>query len=264
VPTPDVHRIITGALTDDVAQVGATAEFWYPWRGGIEALASALASRVRGISLGSELRRIDLRRRSIELVGGDEVPFERLIFTLPLCLLPQWIEDLPRAVADACSRLAYQGIFNVNIGVKREGLSDKHWIYFYEDEFPFHRLSFPSSFSPHNVPAGHDSISTEVAYSPHRALDRDGLVERTLDALRTARILDADDEIDLVVAQEIAPAYVIYDLEHQANVGLIRSWLAEQGIWTAGRFGEWGYLNMDQSMKSGRNAAEAALAHARR
>ena len=37
VPTPDVERILTGALTDDVAQVGATAHFWYPWRGGIEA-----------------------------------------------------------------------------------------------------------------------------------------------------------------------------------------------------------------------------------
>ena len=35
VPTPDFERIIAGALTDDVGQVGATASFWYPKRGAI-------------------------------------------------------------------------------------------------------------------------------------------------------------------------------------------------------------------------------------
>jgi UDP-galactopyranose mutase len=260
VPTPDVERIITGALTDDVAQVGATANFWYPWHGGIETLAAALAERVRGLSLGREMRRIDLTRRVLALADGDEIPFDRLLLTLPLCSLPEWIAELPDAVETACRRLAYQGILNINIGVKRPSLSDKHWVYFYEDEFPFHRLSFPGNFSPHNVPEGRSSVSTEVAYSPHRQLDREGHVERTIAALQLAGILDPDDEIELVLAEEISPAYVIYDLEHRANVTLIRTWLREQGIWTAGRFGEWQYFNMDHSMKSGKTAAEAILA----
>jgi UDP-galactopyranose mutase len=260
VPTPDVERIITGALTDDVAQVGATANFWYPWRGGIETLAAALAERVQGLSLGREMRQIDLSKRVLALADGDEIPFDRLLLTLPLCSLPEWIAELPDAVETACRRLAYQGILNINIGVKRPSLSDKHWVYFYEDEFPFHRLSFPGNFSPHNVPEGRSSVSTEVAYSPHRQLDREGHVERTIAALQLAGILDPDDEIELVLAEEISPAYVIYDLEHQANVTLIRTWLREQGIWTAGRFGEWQYFNMDHSMKSGKTAAEAILA----
>jgi protoporphyrinogen oxidase len=260
VPTPDVERIITGALTDDVAQVGATANFWYPWRGGIETLAAALAERVQGLSLGREMRQIDLSKRVLALADGDEIPFDRLLLTLPLCSLPDWIVDLPQSVEAACRRLAYQGILNINIGVKRPTLSDKHWVYFYEDEFPFHRLSFPGNFSPHNVPEGRSSVSTEVAYSPHRRLDREGLVERTIAALELAGILRPDDEIELVLAEEISPAYVIYDLEHRANVALIRGWLEEQGIWTAGRFGEWQYFNMDHSMKSGKTAAEAILA----
>lgn len=264
VPTPDVERIITGALTDDVAQVGATANFWYPWRGGIETLASALSERVRGISLDREMRRIDLSRRVLELADGDEISFDRLLFTLPLSSLPAWIRDLPEAVETACRKLAYQGILNINIGVKRPTLSDKHWVYFYEDEFPFHRLSFPANFSPHNVPEGRSSVSTEVAYSPHRPLDREGVVDRTIAALQLAGILDPEDELDLVLAEEITPAYVIYDLEHRSNVTLIRHWLEQQGVWTAGRFGEWQYFNMDHSMKSGKTAAEAILAHVRR
>jgi len=260
VPTPDIDRIVTGALTDDVAQVGATANFWYPWEGGIASLGRALAERVTGIEVGRDMTAVDLPRRVLRLADGDEVPFERLVFTLPLCFLPRWFDDLPAEVEDACAGLQYQGIFNVNLGIGRADLSDKHWVYFYEDAFPYHRLSFPGSFSPRNVPAGKGSISTEVAYSRHRPLERDRMVERTVESLRAARILGAEDEIELVHAEEIIPAYVIYDLSHGRNVATIRAWLEEQRIWTAGRFGEWQYFNMDHSMKSGKATAEAILA----
>lgn len=260
VPTPDVERIVAGALTDDVTQVGATAAFWYPWSGGIESLSRALAERVRGLELGREMRRIDVRRRVVGLADGDELEFDRMVFTLPLCLLPEWFDGLPAEVESASRNLAYQGIFNVNLGIDRPILSNKHWIYFYEDEYPFHRLSFPGNFSPRNVPEGKSSISTEVAYSRHRPLERERMLERTVEALRSAKILDADDPIELVQAEEILPAYVVYDLDHQRNVATIRSWLEEQRIWVAGRFGEWQYFNMDHSMKSGQSAAQAILA----
>ena len=259
VPTPDVERIVLGALTDDVEQVGATADFWYPWHGGIEALPRALAERVGGIETGREVDAIDLGRRIVRLAGGEELEFGDLVYTLPLNLLPALAGDLPPAIADACSRLQYQGILNVNLGVDREHLSDAHWTYFYEDEFPFHRLSFPANFSPHNVPIGKSSVSVEVAFPPSQHVDIDDAVERTIAALRLAGILDADDEIELVLADAIVPAYVIYDLEHGRNVRTIREWLREQRVWTAGRFGEWGYLNMDHAMASGSRAARSIL-----
>jgi len=78
--------------------------------------------------------------------------------------------------------------------------------------------------------------------------------------IRVASRLVRKNEIELVHAEEILPAYVIYDLAHGRNVATIREWLREQRIWTAGRFGEWQYLNMDHSMASGKAAAEAILA----
>jgi UDP-galactopyranose mutase len=263
VPTPDAERIIAGAVSDDVGQVGATSNFWYPWTGGIEALPRALAARVSGLRLGKEMKRIDLRRRTIVLADGDEVSFDRLVFTLPLVGVPDWFDDLPAQVEAACRALRFQGIFNVNIGVDRPELSDKHWIYYYEDEFPFHRLSFPANFSPHNVPEGKSSVATEIAFSARRPLDRERAIADTIAGLRAADILRADDRIELVHAEEIAPAYVIYDLDHGSNVATIRQWLLEHDIWAAGRFGEWQYHNMDHAMKSGQEAAEAILAQRR-
>jgi protoporphyrinogen oxidase len=260
VPTPDVDRIILGALTDDVEQIGATAQFWYPWRGGIEALARALAERVDGLETGRDVRRIDLARRVLTLADGDELAFGDLVLTVPLNRLPEWLDGLPPDIDDACGRLQYQGILNVNLGIDRPELSDAHWVYFYEDGYPFHRLSFPANFSPHNVPEGKSSVSVEIAFSRSRNVDRSRLVDETIAGLRRAEILRESDEVELVHVEEIAPAYVIYDLEHRRNTAQIRDWLREQRIWTAGRFGEWGYLNMDHAMASGRAAAEEILA----
>jgi protoporphyrinogen oxidase len=264
VPTPDVERILIGALTDDVSQVGATAHFWYPWRGGIEALAKALADQVGTIQLGRELERIDLRRRVLHVADGDEIAYRELIFTLPLTQLPQLIPDLPSPVAAACSELRFQGILNVNLGIDRPEISPYHWIYFYEDVFPFHRLSFPANFSPNNVPSGKSSISTEIAYRSDSAPQEQAAVLQTIEALKTCRILAESDAIELVHVEAISPAYVIYDLRHGAAVESILTWLRSVGIRAAGRFGEWQYFNMDHTMKSGRAAAETIVSERRR
>jgi len=257
VPTPDVERIIAGALSDDVDQVGATAHFWYPKRGGIEALPRALGERVDNVQLEREVERLEIGTRSIVFCDGERVGFDRMIYTLALSQLASLAPDLPPRVRAACGALRYQGICCVNLGIDRPNVSDKHWVYFYEDEFPFHRLSFPGNFTPHNVPPGKSSISMEIAYSDVRPLDRERVVGQAIVALTEAGVLHADDGVELVDAQEVLPAYVIYDLDHATNVEVIRSWLNEQGIVPAGRFGEWQYFNMDHAMKSGRDAARA-------
>jgi UDP-galactopyranose mutase len=264
VPTPDVERIIAGALSEDVGQVGATAHFWYPKKGGIEALPRALGERVDDVHLGREVEQIDVAARSVRFRDGESVAFDRMIYTLPLSEVASLVANVPARVRKACGALRYQGICCVNVGVDRPDVSDKHWVYFYEDEFPFHRLSFPANFTPTNVPPGKSSISMEVAFSQERPLDREGVVDQSVDALMKARILRDEDRIEVAYTQEIEPAYVIYDLEHSANVDVIRAWLAEHEIVLAGRFGEWQYLNMDHAMKSGREAAQAVARRRRR
>jgi UDP-galactopyranose mutase len=263
VPTPQVERIVRGALTDDVELVGATSKFWYPKQGGIEPLPRALGERVAPmLHLGREMVRIELGERRVHFADGEAVPFEHLVYTLPLPYLPRFVDSIPPEVERAIAGLRWQGIYCVNLGVDREAISDKHWVYFYEDQFPFHRLSFPANFSPDTAPPGKSSISTEVAFSDVRPLAEGDAVERTVEALRAAKILRPDDRIELVHTERIEPAYVIYDLDHPQNVALIRDWLKEHQVWTAGRFGEWQYFNMDHSMRSGRTAAEQILAAA--
>lgn len=260
VPTPNVARIIHGALTDEVDQVGATLQFWYTKRGGIEPLPRALAARVENLQLERVAEKIDVRNKSVTFRDGEVVPFRRMVYSLPLLFLPRFVDGLPPEVERACAGLQYQGIYCVNLGIDRENISDKHWIYYYEDMFPFHRLSLPANFSPDTVPPGKSAIATEVAFSRYRPLDREAAVQSTIEALKAAGLIREEDNIELVHTEEIEPAYVIYDLDHERNVTTIRSWLRENDIWSVGRFGEWQYFNMDHSMRSGRRAAQEILA----
>jgi UDP-galactopyranose mutase len=259
VPEPDFERIIAGALSNDVSQVGATSSFWYPKTGAIEPLPRALGARLRNVHLERRAERIELPAKQVVFADGEVVPFDHLLFSLPLPSIPRFFTGVPPEVERACRGLRYQGIYCINLGIDRPDVSDKHWVYFYEDPFPFHRLSFPATFSPDTVPPGKSSIATEVAFSERRPLDRDTAVERTIEGLKLAKILRPDDRIELVHTEAIEPAYIIYDLDHAKNVGIIRDWLRANNIWNIGRFGEWQYFNMDHSMRSGKTAAMEIL-----
>ena len=260
VPTPDVERIIRGALSNDVVQVGATSQFWYTKCGGIGPLPRALAARVQNIHLERAAMKIDLAEKRLLFEDGESVPFRRMVYSLPLPFLPRMIANLPPEVERACDSLEYQGIYCINVGIDRENISDKHWIYFYEDLFPFHRVSVTANFSPDTVPPGKSAIATEVAFSKYRPIELENAVESTIEALKACGLIREDDTIELVHTEKISPAYVIYDLHHARSVETIRGFLRENGIWTVGRFGEWQYFNMDHSLRSGRRAAEEILA----
>lgn len=259
VPTPEYERIIAGALTVKLDKIGTHSKFWYPKVGAIESLPAALGRRLHNVRLNKTVEQIELPDKLLVCSDGEIVPFRRLILTTPLCYLDQLIPHMPVEVRNAVAGLVYIGTCVVNLGIKRPKVSTKHWVYFYEDLFPFSRLSFPAEFSPSCVPARCSSISTENSFSKWKPFSRDKSIEDTISSLQAAGILFPDDEVEVINVEEILPSYVMFDHNHERYVEVIRSWLKANDIWTAGRFGEWRYFNMDHSMQSGVNAAEEIL-----
>ena len=50
--------------------------------------------------------------------------------------------------AKLADNLRWVSVYNINIAVGRDNVSNKHWIYFPERQFPFYRVGFPMNFSP--------------------------------------------------------------------------------------------------------------------
>ena len=259
VPEPDIETVLRGALHDESNQSGATKEFWYPKDGGIEALPKALAARVEDLRLEQEVTGIDPVAQTVSFSDGRSIHYEHLIYTLPLTALPQLMPSVPEPVRRAIDGLQFNRIDCVNIGINRPDMSPHHWLYFYEDDFIFHRISFPQNFSPATCPPGTSSVCCEVASSDHRPRrihDHDQLIQEVINGLCRAGIMRHDDEVLAADVLPIDPAYVIYDLSYHDNVKTIHQWLLSQGIHPCGRFGDWEYYNMDHSIMSGKRAAE--------
>ena len=111
VPTPDVERIIAGAVGEDVEQVGATAHFWYPEaKAGSRRFHARSESASQNVQLGREVERIDLGERTVVFGDGERVAFDRMIYTLPLSQVAvARPDDVPPRVRDGVRRAALSG-----------------------------------------------------------------------------------------------------------------------------------------------------------
>ena len=108
--------------------------------------------------------------------------------------------------------------WGVNFGINRPDISDKHWIYYPEKEYLFHRISFPMNFSSSLVPPGTSSITVEVAGSRHKPINQDTMVADVIRDLLKTPFLESEEEIISQSVLELNPAYVIYHIEHREDV----------------------------------------------
>jgi protoporphyrinogen oxidase len=144
------------------------------------------------------------------------------------------------------------------LGVARENITDKHWVYYPEDTI-FHRIFFQGNASPECNPPGGFGLTCEISYSPWKPLPLDGqkLIDRCRQDCIKVGVLNADDELITANLVDMPYAYVVYDHHRSTNVSMIKNWLASNGIVLAGRYSEWEYYNSDHAFIAGKKAAEA-------
>ena len=70
------------------------------------------------------------------------------------------------------------------------------------------------------------------------------LIRHVIASLAKAKIIDPADVVYSSIARQ-RYAYVVYDLEYQKNIGVVRGFCEEAGIPLIGRFAKFEYLNMD-------------------
>src|SRR3954471_12943455 len=141
VPMPDLREMIEGALRPVPKPMGPNARFGYPLRGGFQALMDGFLPHVRDrLRLGARVSAILAREHCVQLSDGTAIPYEYLISTMPLPALVRSLGfQAPREVCIAAGKLRHVSVRCVHLGIGRENVTDKHWIYYPEDSV-FHRI----------------------------------------------------------------------------------------------------------------------------
>jgi UDP-galactopyranose mutase len=258
VPSPSIEEMKEGAAGTLKRDYGPNAEFMYPKHGGIGAFANKL-SKGLNISRGSEVVEImpsgtNLKVRYEKEGETKEIIAEKVLSSIPLPDLVDIFHNPPEEVVKAAGSLVYNSLVCVNIGIKTPGIIDKHWLYFPENELIFNRISFPMNFSEHTTPGDASSILVEVTHRKTN-VDLESIRDRVLEDLTKTGIIEEEDYIEVCDTSAFKYAYVIYDLNHAKNVGIIHDYLESVNVMPIGRFGEWEYFNMDKALISGKDAA---------
>jgi UDP-galactopyranose mutase len=262
VPMPDLAEMIDGALSPKPKPMGPNARFGYPLRGGFQALMDGFLPHLQGeVLLNSRVATISASRKVVRLSSGREIPYRQLVSTMPL---PQLIralgDEVPENVRQAANGLRHTSVRCVNIGVGRERITEKHWIYYPEDTV-FHRIFVQGNASPHCNPPGGFGITCEITYGPLKPLPCDGadLIRLCIDDCIRVGMIRPEDEIRAANQIDMPCAYVVYDHARTRNVGILRQWLEARDIHLAGRYSEWEYYNSDHAFLAGKKVAERVL-----
>ena len=252
VPKPNHEQVIAGALGVGPSQLGYNIRFRYPKQGGIEGLTRALVAELdpARITLGVRPEAIDPASRTLKL-GGEQLRYHALITSIPLPHLIALLESPPAEVVEAATRLRASAVRYLNVATRVPATAGYHWVYVPEERYPFYRVGVFSKAMPSMAPMGGSSLYVELA---SRAPLDEGSKREALAALVAIGAIGSVDDVLFADERVIDPAYVIFDDHYEAALATIHGYLESVRIFSRGRYGEWIYNAMEDSLLSGREA----------
>ncbi|HLG18257.1 MAG TPA: FAD-dependent oxidoreductase [Bdellovibrionota bacterium] len=259
VSVADVDRVKENIrLRRDDVSWGPNNTFRFPKFGGTGAVWRALVKKIPDgqIRFKTEVTRVDLDRREIELRSGEEISYDHLLSTIPM-------DELSRLTGEgALMKSARQMIYStsniVGVGLKGEcpdHLAEKCWMYFPESNCPFYRVTLFSNYSPNNVPdiRRYWSLMTETSESNHKPVSQDRLIEDTIQGLLNTKLIQNRSQVVSTWKFRAAHGYPIPFLKRDGVLKDIQGRLMKKGVYSRGRFGAWKYevSNQDHSFMQG-------------
>lgn len=254
VPRPPLLDLIKTAVGIQTEGYTHQLYFSYPERGGFEALPMTIGKRLGDrVTTGFRVERIRPCDGGWAVVSsqGEERRYRNLVATLPITHLFDALGEVPSSVRDAAEALRYNSLRVVLVGVRGTDLPAYTALYVPDPQSLYHRVCYNQVFSPDMVPAGHSSVSCEITCAPGSDLDQwsdEKLVSTTIDHLVRDQVLRREDVVFQTVHRERF-AYVVYTRGYAERVKTIRDYVESRGIYLAGRFAEYQYINTDACVR---------------
>jgi protoporphyrinogen oxidase len=159
----------------------------------------------------------------------------------------------PATVRQAAESLGYRDFISIALMIDRRDVFPDNWIYIHDPGVRVGRIQNFKNWSPEMVP---DQSKTCLGLE-YFCFEGDGLwttrdpdlIELAKEEMERLGICAATEVFDGVVVRQ-RKAYPVYDDDYQANVNVIREYLARAlpNLYLAGRNGMHKYNNQDHSM----------------
>jgi len=254
--TPDLREILRGSMGEDTRNLHYAKEARYPKRGGFQEFLTTLAKNAN-ILYNACIEWIDYRNRWLILADGRKLSYDAIISTIPLPELITYLHEMPHEVKNAAENLDHTSGAMISLGLRRPKTSPSLWFYIYDEDILPARVYAPDWKSPNNVPEGCSALQAEVYCSKYRPLnlDLEDLKEIVVSQMLKLGLFERSDILFSDIRYR-EYANVMFTPQIYEARDRIHGYLDELGILYAGRWGEWDYLWVGQSLRSGKRAAE--------
>lgn len=185
--------------------------------------------------------------------GSQQYPCDHIISTMPINELLTVINPPPPPeVLAAAAGLKHRDFLTVAIVVPQEFAFPDNWIYIHAPEVRVGRIQNFGSWSPYLVKEGRTCLGLEYFVSIGDDLwvmPDDDLIELAKREIATLGLADPT-RVEAGFVVRMPKAYPVYDIDYQANVETIRTWLTQNmpNVHPVGRNGMHKYNNQDHSM----------------
>lgn len=251
IPNPPAEDIIKSAIGYETEGYLHQLYYYYPKRGGYGAISKAWAQKNKApIHYNFKVKSITkLPDGSFRISDGqNNLVFNELISTMPIHELIKITNlKIPQNVISAIKNLIVNPMFIVSLGIKGIDKKKVTAIYFPEADFLVNRISYPATFSPNNAPKGHYSIQAEITCRKNSEIWKmsdQKIIDHTINGL-VKRNLVIREAISYFNLTRSPYSYVVYDVNYEKNVKIVRNWFPRQGINLVGRFSYFEYINVD-------------------
>lgn len=253
---PKLEEVLYGAMSEDTKTFYYATEMRYPKKGGYKSFLKYIAD-FNNIQFNKEVVKIDINNKKIYFQDNTSEKYDILISSIPLPELIRMVSYVPEEVKHASQMLSFTSGYLVSLGLKRVRSMENLWFYIYDEDILPSRIYFPHLKSSDNVPENFSSLQAEIYFSNFKPLNmgENEILENTIQQLISIGLFSNEDIIVKDIRKE-KYANVIYDHNIQKARKIVHDFLKKQDIHYIGRFGEWAYLWSDQSLMSGKIAAD--------
>jgi protoporphyrinogen oxidase len=251
----DLKLAIRGSFSE-TPPVGYNTNFVYPEEG-LNVLSKRMADHC-DVRYGKRAIEIDVEGKTVRFEDGSEAGYRSLISTLPLNRMIELAGLRIDEKADPPTSLLV-----INIGAaKGHRCPQKHWVYIPKSRAGFHRVGFYSNVDPSFLPKSaretedHVSIYVEKAY-PEGSKPGEGEVERLCrEVVKELTDWEWIEEADVTDPTWIDVAYTWSWPNSHWRTKAIKA-LESQDIYQVGRYGQWAFQGIAESIRDGLIAGAA-------
>lgn len=165
-----------------------------------------------------------------------------MINTSPLNLFLNTFEGY----SDFAKDLSWNKVLVLNLGFsKKSKFQDIHWAYIPSKDTVFYRVGFYDNI------LGQDRLSmyVEIGLGPKDKMpDIDTVLQQTLEDLQNLDIIDDANQLISYSVIVMDPAYVHVDSKLESMKSNLMKDLEKIGIYSIGRYGDWKYCSIEDSM----------------